>query len=517
MVGMVAIVHSVALVGVEGALVQVETDPKAGLPGVHLIGMGNKAVNEARERVRSAIPNSQLDFPAKKLVVNLAPAELPKDGSHFDLAIAISILVASGSLKEHQVKGRLFAGELALDGSVRPIRGALLITQTAQQQGFTEVFIPRGNYPQASLVDGVTVIGVASLTELYLHLKGVHEIPLPSTQGSKPGHSTTSSFPTIDSIHGHEQVKRAITIAAAGRHNILLSGPPGGGKTLLARVLAGLLPGLSPQEVLEVTKIQTVVSGLDGVICTNAPFRAPHHSITPTSFTGGGLKPRPGEVSLAHKGVLLLDELPEYPSKVLESLRQPLEDKFVSISRHYGRITFPADFILVATMNPCTCGFFGNQQTACHCTPQQVQAYRKRVSGPLLDRIDLTVHVEPVDTNSLVTQNTLQLSQQSKVLESIIQARTVQSKRYNRSTEYNSSASLSTANRHFNIQPQAQVLLVQAAKKLALSTRGYLKVLRVARTIADLENSPTIEPNHLAEALQFRQLSHSAPSAEGAS
>lgn len=498
----VAKVLSGALVGFSGRLVEVETDMKTGLPGLQIVGMGNKAIDEARQRVRSAISNSLLDFPAQKLTINLAPAELPKDGTHFDVPIALSILVASGQVKPSEVAGALFVGEVALDGSIRPVRGAIIFAELAKTNQCQRLFLPLQNVAQAQLVEGVQIVGVQSLQQLYKVLRGFES---PPTIKPDPGTLAKVSGPSLfDSIIGHEQAKRALTIAAAGRHNILLSGSPGAGKTLLARSLIELLPDLSPEEVIEVTKLQSLNSGNESSIHINPPLRAPHHSATLSSLIGGGLRPKPGELSLAHKGVLFLDELPEYPRASLEALRQPLEDRCISLSRLYEHITYPADILLAATMNPCPCGYLGDARALCTCSRTQIDAYQKKLSGPLLDRIDLRLSITKIDNEHFFDTNSLQEKQLPKVKKLVISAREVQKKRYKRSDFYNAYASLEEVKQLFCVSDEAKKLLNSASKRLSITSRGYIRILRVARTIADLEASDTILGSHLAEAIQYR-------------
>lgn len=522
---MIAKVYSAIPDGYDGHLVEIEGTTANSLPCFNIVGMASKTITEARERVRAAIASSDLNFPTKKVTVSLAPAELQKTGSHLDLPIALAVLVLSGNLLISDLSQKLFVGELSLDGQIRPVRGIINIIETAKSADFTEVYVPLDNLPEAQLLSDIKIIGVKSLLQLVLHLKGVKPIPPPTlstvvknTKTDMPGSSSANYY--LDQIRGQTFAKRALIIALAGHHNLLISGPPGAGKTLLARIAASLLPPPSLEEQISIAKIHSLSGTELGLQFVKRPFRAPHHSSSSVSIIGGGPSATPGEISLAHHGILFLDELPEFPRSVLEALRGPLEDKTISIARACGHSTYPADFMLIATMNPCPCGHLGDPSHSCSCTANQIQTYRHKLSGPILDRIDLIVNVSRVKNSELVTSvQPLRGANQPRdsnsphdphpehtaALTSITNALTRQSERYGTTTRYNSTLHPNEITTYVPLAPDAAKLLKQAVSSLDLSARAYFKVLRVARTIADFDKSDQILPAHLSEALSFRQ------------
>lgn len=505
---MLSKVFSGAAVGLECVPIEVEIDiPSQGLPNFFIVGLPDKAVDEAKERVRSAIKNSGADFPAKRITVNLAPADLPKVGPGFDLAIALGILIASGQLSADLSK-TLVLGELSLDGSLRHTNGVLAMAMMVKEKKFSQIFLPAIDSKEAAVISGIKIYPVSSLLQLFNYLMGNGEIKLqPHLSFAKLKSEALAEFDFAD-INGQEHIKRALEIAASGGHNVFMRGVPGAGKTMISRALPGILPDLTEEEVLEVTKIYSITGNLpigESVVKVR-PFRAPHHTTSRIGLIGGGAHPLPGEISLAHRGVLFLDEFPEFPRHVLEALRQPLEDGMVTISRAAGQLTFPAKFLLVAASNPCPCGYQGDSVKKCSCLPGRISQYQKRISGPLLDRIDIHLEVPAVRVEKLTAESREQKAESSKTIKKRVQkARDIQTKRFKKTDLIcNGEMGTKETKEFCPLSTDCVNLLRQAVIQMGISARGYYRIIKVARTIADLAGAKEITTDHLSEALQYR-------------
>ena len=502
---MLSIVQTISLIGLSGKLIEVQTDINGGLPSFEIVGLPDTTVKESKERIKSAIKNSNIDLKSKKILINLAPANTKKEGSSYDLPIAIGILIATEIIKNPKIENTIFIGELALNGKINKVKGILPMCIEAKRLGIKTIYVPKENEKEATITDQIEIIPVQTLKELIYHLNKIKQIPKSEPSKQKTEQKPQTNNPDFSEVKGQENVKRALEISAAGSHNCILTGSPGAGKTMLARRLPTILPDLTFNEALEITKIHSIAGILEtetGLITTR-PFRTPHHSISSASMIGGGKIPKPGEITLAHYGVLYLDELTEFKKQTLESLREPLEYRQVTISRVSASLTYPCNFMLIASMNPCPCGYYKSNIKKCTCTQKAIKKYREKISGPLLDRIDIQVEVKPVKYQKL--QSTQKIESSQEIKKRVNKARKIQQNRYKNETIIcNNELTPKLIQKYCKLDKQGKELLKKAFTKLGLTARGYTRILKVARTIADLEEKQNIEAKHIAEAIQYR-------------
>jgi magnesium chelatase family protein len=507
---MLAKIHSSTVVGIDAKLIEIEVDVGRGLPAINIVGLPDAAVKESKDRVKSAIKNSGFDFPNRRITINLAPADVKKEGAGFDLPIALGVLSATGQIKnKERLTSSVFVGELALDGGLRSAKGILPIAIFAKKKKYSLV-VPQENSLEAGIIDALKSYPVKTLSQCVKFLNSEEEIEPVSLDLEEIFNKSRAYSVDFSEVKGQYHIKRALEVGIAGGHNIIMIGPPGAGKTMLSRRIPTIMPDITLEEAVDTTKIHSVVGLIpsDSPLIASRPFRSPHHTTSDVALVGGGQYPHPGEISLAHNGVLFLDELPEFNRNVLEALRQPLEDGEVNISRASGSLSYPARFTLVGAMNPCPCGYFTHPEKECKCTPYQVQKYRSKISGPLLDRIDIHIEVPPIRFSEVSSGKKAEESAQ--VRERVNKARKVQLERF-KDKKYYSNAFMSNKeiNTYCKIDEEGESLLKQAMDKLGLSARAYHKVLKVSRTIADLEGEETIQPPHIAEAIQYRVLDRS--------